>query len=49
VVIATHNESLVQRFPHPVTRLRDGAVEIAGSVPPGSAPAARPTGQRGGG
>ncbi|MEO3428261.1 cell division ATP-binding protein FtsE [Pelagibius sp. CAU 1746] len=24
VVIATHNESLVQRFRHPVTRLRDG-------------------------
>jgi cell division transport system ATP-binding protein len=24
VVIATHNESLVERFPHPITRLRDG-------------------------
>ena len=39
VVIATHNESLVQRFPHPVTRLRDGAVEIAGTAP-ASAPGA---------
>ncbi len=35
VVIATHNESLVQRFRHPVTRLRDGeAVEFdAGPAP----------------
>jgi cell division transport system ATP-binding protein len=42
VVIATHNESLVQRFPHPVTRLRDGEVEIAGAVAGGrgSAPPA---------
>ncbi len=37
VVIATHNESLVERFRHPVTRLRDGeAVELA----PGTTPAA---------
>ena len=34
VVIATHNESLVQRFPHPVTRLRDGAVENAEAATP---------------
>ena len=27
VVIATHNKSLVQRFGHPVMRLRDGHVE----------------------
>ncbi|HKY96171.1 MAG TPA: ATP-binding cassette domain-containing protein, partial [Kiloniellales bacterium] len=27
VVIATHNEALVQRFPHPVLRLRDGSIE----------------------
>jgi cell division transport system ATP-binding protein len=42
VVIATHNESLVQRFPHPVTRLRDGEVEIAGAAAGGrgSAPPA---------
>ena len=32
VVIATHNESLVRRFPHPITRLRDGAVEDAGDA-----------------
>ena len=32
VVIATHNESLVQRFPHPVTRLRDGEVDIAATT-----------------
>ncbi|MPZ09305.1 MAG: cell division ATP-binding protein FtsE [Kiloniellaceae bacterium] len=48
VVIATHNESLVQRFPHPVTRLRDGEVEIAGAVPPGTAPATHTVSQRGG-
>jgi cell division transport system ATP-binding protein len=41
VVIATHNESLVQRFPHPVTRLRDGEVESSGAVPPAPGPAAR--------
>ncbi|MGF1594121.1 MAG: cell division ATP-binding protein FtsE [Kiloniellaceae bacterium] len=41
VVIATHNESLVQRFPHPVTRLRDGEVDESGTVPPASGPAAR--------
>jgi cell division transport system ATP-binding protein len=27
VVIATHNEGLVQRFPHPVLKLRDGSIE----------------------
>jgi len=27
VVIATHNEGLVQRFPHPVLKLRDGILE----------------------
>jgi cell division transport system ATP-binding protein len=27
VVIATHNEALVQRFPHPVLKLRDGSIE----------------------
>lgn len=27
VVIATHNEALVQRFPHPVLKLRDGGIE----------------------
>jgi len=42
VVIATHNESLVQRFPHPVTRLRDGAVEIAPMVPASGAAGATP-------
>ncbi|HMA16147.1 MAG: cell division ATP-binding protein FtsE [Bacteroidota bacterium] len=42
VVIATHNESLVQRFPHPVTRLRDGAVEIAGTAPVSGAAGAAP-------
>jgi len=42
VVIATHNESLVERFRHPVTRLRDGeAVDLA----PG---AARPESPRAG-
>jgi cell division transport system ATP-binding protein len=45
VVIATHNESLVKRFPHPVTRLVDGEVDN-GDAPPApagtaSAPAAR--------
>jgi cell division transport system ATP-binding protein len=37
VVIATHNESLVQRFRHPITRLRDGdANETAeGALPSG--------------
>ena len=37
VVIATHNESLVQRFRHPVTRLSDGEIanpqEMAEAVP----------------
>jgi cell division transport system ATP-binding protein len=27
VVIATHNEGLVQRFPHPTLKLRDGSIE----------------------
>jgi len=44
VVIATHNESLVRRFPHPITRLRDGAVDNAEESPP----AATPTVSRGG-
>ncbi len=34
VVIATHNESLVQRFRHPITRLSDGeAVDLAAGAP----------------
>src|SRR3546814_17511315 len=33
VVIATHNDSQVQRFPHTVTRLRDGAVDTAPAAP----------------
>ena len=38
VVIATHNESLVERFRHPVTRLRDGeAVELAAGATTGMA------------
>ena len=50
VVIATHNESLVDRFPHPVTRLSDGVIapsgegiETSGTSPtasPGANPAA---------
>jgi cell division transport system ATP-binding protein len=42
VVIATHNESLVRRFPHTVTQLRDGELESA-AAPSGArstAPAA---------
>src|SRR3546814_6272872 len=42
VVIATHNESLVQRFPHPVTRLRGGEVEIAAATPAERSAAPRP-------
>src|SRR3546814_12602374 len=38
VVIATHNESLMQRFPHPVTRLRAGQVELAAATPPPPTP-----------
>ncbi len=44
VVIATHNESLVQRFPHTVTRLRDGAVEAAGTIPPATQPGSQRSG-----
>ncbi len=33
VVIATHNESLVQRFRHPITRLRDGDASEADDGP----------------
>ncbi|WP_340115911.1 cell division ATP-binding protein FtsE [Pelagibius sp. 7325] len=39
VVIATHNESLVRRFPHPVTRLLDGAVDTSEDTPPAGAAA----------
>jgi cell division transport system ATP-binding protein len=42
VVIATHNESLVERFRHSVTRLRDGeAIELAEGPVPGGAAAGR--------
>ena len=52
VVIATHNESLVKRFPHPVTRLIDGEVDNAEGPPAPAAtpspPPARPTLHSGG-
>jgi len=33
VIIATHNENLVARFQHPVLKLRDGMLELAGRAP----------------
>ncbi len=39
VVIATHNESLVSRFPHPILRLREGEVDL---VKPSKAPSRPP-------
>ena len=46
VVIATHNESLVRRFPHPITRLRDGAVDTSEDRPPSGATAGSARGGR---
>jgi len=37
IVIATHNESLVARFEHPVLRMGEGDVRIERARPPGAA------------
>jgi len=36
VVIATHNETLVSRFSHPVLRLQAGEIQLSRSAPAGS-------------
>lgn len=38
VVVATHNESLVERLGHPVMRLQDGHIDV---LPPGRSPRAQ--------
>ncbi len=40
VVIATHNESLVQRFPHPQLRIENGALGLVPAAAPPPTPAA---------